>query len=96
VYDYLVHLLKQDFGNVARTYRQVFPRGVLFWIFFVAASSAEGRPEEWFFRQELAVSRQALRISTWEVAKFVLKKFAWVEGWNEIADEALFNGVREL
>ena len=98
VYDYLVHLLKQDFEKVevARTYRQVFPRELLFWIFFVAASSGQGRPEESFFKKELLVSRQALRISTWEVAKFVLKKFAWVEGWNESMDEALFNSLREL
>jgi hypothetical protein len=96
VYDYMVGLLKQDIESVAGTIRQVFPREVLFWIFFVGASTGKGRPEESYFKQELAVSRQALRITTWEVAKFVLKKFAWVEGWNEEVDEELFNGLHLL
>lgn len=96
VYNYFVHLLKQDLERTAGSFRQVLPRELLFWIFFVAASSGKGRPEESFFQKELSVSRQALRISTWEVAKFVLKKFAWIDGWNEWADEALFNGLEPL
>jgi len=96
MYDYLVGLLKQDIENVASTLRQVFPREVLFWVFFVGASAAKGCPEEAAFQRALAVSRQALMINTWEVAKFVLKKFAWVEGWNEQADEELFNSLTSL
>lgn len=65
-------------------------------MYFVGASVAKGRPQFSSFQRALAVSRQALMINTWEVAKFVLKKFAWVEGWNEQADEELFNGLRSL
>ena len=93
LYDSMVRLLKQDIENVAGTVRQIFPREVLFWVFFVGASAAEGRREESYFKQQLAVSRQALLITTWEVGKFVLKKIAWVEGWNEEVDAELFNGL---
>ncbi|KAE9374620.1 hypothetical protein N431DRAFT_543892 [Stipitochalara longipes BDJ] len=96
LYDYMVRLLKEDIENVASTIRQVFPREVLFWVFFVGAAAAKERPEEAFFQQALAVSRQALMINTWEVAKFVLKKFAWVEGWNEQIDEELFNRLMQM
>jgi hypothetical protein len=53
----------------------------------------KGLPAESWFKQELAVSRKELRITTWEVAKFVLKKFAWVEDWNEEVGKDLFNGL---
>jgi hypothetical protein len=96
IYDYLVMLLKEDIVNFADTIRQDFVREVLFWVFFVGASAGKGRPEESWFRKELAVSRQSLRISTWEVAKFVLKKVAWVEDWNEEVDAELFNGLEGL
>jgi hypothetical protein len=96
LYDYMVRLLKQDIENVADTVRQVFPREVLFWVFFVGGSAAKGRREESYFKQQLAVSRQDLLIATWEVAKFVLKKFAWVEGWNEEVDAELFNGLIQV
>jgi hypothetical protein len=92
----MVRLLKQDIENVADTVRQVFPREVLFWVFFVGRSVAKGRREESYFEQQLAVSRQDLLIATWEVAKFVLKKFAWVEGWNEEVDAELFNGLMQV
>lgn len=93
LYDYMVRLLRQDMESDADTVRKVFPREVLFWVFFIGASAGKGRPEELYFKHELAVSRQALMINTWEVAKFVLKKFAWVEGWNEEDDADLFNGL---
>jgi hypothetical protein len=96
VYDYMVRILKEDFENVSGTVREVFPKEVLFWVFFVGASAGKGRPEESYFRNALAVSRQVLSITTWEVAKFVLKKFAWIEGWNEEVDKELFNGLQEL
>jgi len=96
LYDYMVRLLKEDIENVAGTVRQVFPSEVLFWIFFVGASAGKDRPEESYFKKQLAVSQQALMINTWEVAKFVLKKFAWVEGWNEEFDRELFNGLKEV
>jgi hypothetical protein len=93
LYDYMVRLLRQDIESVADTVRQLFPMEVLFWVFFVGASAGKGRPEEFYFKHELMVSRQALMINTWEVAKFVLKKFAWVEGRNEEGDKDLFNGL---
>lgn len=96
LYDYMVRILKEDIDNVSGTVREVFPKEVLFWVFFVGASAGKGRPEESYFRKVLAVSRQVLSITTWEVAKFVLKKFAWVEGWNEEVDKELFNGLQEL
>jgi hypothetical protein len=96
LYDDMVKILKQDIESVASTVRQIFPREMLFWIFFVGASAAKGRPEESYFKMQLGVSRQALLITTWEVAKFVLKKFAWVEGWNEEMDAELFNGLTLL
>jgi hypothetical protein len=96
LYDYMVRLLKQDIESVAGTVRQIYPREVLLWIFFIGVSAGQGRREESYFKQELAASRQALMITTWEVAKFVLKKFAWVEGWNEEADKEMFNGLTRL
>jgi hypothetical protein len=93
LYDYMVGLLRQDMESVASTVRQVFPREVLFWVYFVGTSASKGRPEEAYFQRELVVSRQVLMVKTWEVAKFVLKKFAWVEGWNEAVDEELFRAA---
>ncbi|PMD43504.1 hypothetical protein L207DRAFT_299209 [Hyaloscypha variabilis F] len=93
LYDYMVGLLRQDMESVASTVRRVFPREVLFWVYFVGTSASKGRPEEAYFQRELVVSRQVLMVKTWEVAKFVLKKFAWVEGWNEAVDEELFRAA---
>jgi hypothetical protein len=51
-YDYMVGLLKEDVEKVAGTIRQVFPREVLFWVFFVGASTGKGRSEEVYFKRE--------------------------------------------
>jgi hypothetical protein len=96
LYNYMVRLLKEDFENVAGTFRQVFPKEVLFWVLFVGAASATCREEEAWFKKELAMTRQGLSITTWEVAKFILKKFAWVEDWYEDVVKELFNSLEGL
>jgi hypothetical protein len=96
LYDYMVRLLKEDFETVAGTFRQVFPKEVLFWILFVGALSAMCREEEAWFKKELAMTRHALSIATWEVAKFILKKFAWVEDGFEDVAKKLFNSLERL
>lgn len=75
------------------------PSQLLFWVLFVACAAAKGGPESWWFFKELADCNSELEIESWEEAKEMLWRFAWVpyigdeigeEVWTEINRHGTF------
>ncbi|KAH9221005.1 hypothetical protein DL95DRAFT_476803 [Leptodontidium sp. 2 PMI_412] len=89
-FDYFANLLKDELEIFQHT-GEKFPPELWFWIMFVGASAAIGRPESLWFMAELQLSRDKLMLGSWFQAKGRLKKFAWVDGWNEVAHVDLWN-----
>lgn len=54
------------------------PGPLLFWVLFVACAAAKDGPESWWFFKELADCNSELEIASWEEAKEMLWRFAWV------------------
>ncbi|KAG4430188.1 hypothetical protein IFR05_014330 [Cadophora sp. M221] len=89
-FDYFANPLKDELENFQHT-GDAFPLELWFWILFVGASAALGRPERQRFMAELQITRDKLMLGSWVQAKRRLRKFAWVDGWNEVAHMNLWN-----
>ena len=80
IFDWMVALLKEDFQSFDSVIGRLYPEEILFWILFVGRAAAVGRNERYWFCARLDVSRRDLMLSSWEEAKSVLGRFAWIEG----------------
>jgi hypothetical protein len=80
VFDWMVTLLKESFQWDESVIGQPYPAEVLFWILFVGRAAAVGRDERYWFCARLDMARRDLKLKSWDQAKGVLRRFAWIEG----------------
>jgi hypothetical protein len=80
VFDWMVTLLKEGLQSDESVIGQIYPAEVLFWVLFVGRAAAVGRDERHWFCARLDVARRDLMLSSWEEAKGVLRRLAWIEG----------------
>jgi hypothetical protein len=74
----LSHLRQELETTKSNAPHSSIPSQLLFWVLFVACAAAKGGPESWWFFNELADSNSELQIGSWEEAKEMLWRFAWV------------------
>jgi hypothetical protein len=80
VFDWMVALLKEGFQWDESVIGQTYPAEVLFWILFVGRAAAVGRDERYWFCARLDMARRELMLNSWEEARGVLRRLAWIEG----------------
>ena len=79
IFDWMVVLLQQDFERTEEIMRRLYPPELLLWILFIAGTASLGRPGRSGFRFKLIKCRSELNINSWNAAKLMLRKLAWLE-----------------
>lgn len=84
-FDCFANQLKEELEKFQDAWRETFPPEFLFWLLFVGATAAIGRPESQWFMEDLYLSRERLMLKSWGEAKKWLGGVAWIDRWNESA-----------
>jgi len=101
VYGWIVGMLQEDLIKTIHVVGEHFPSEMRFWLVWVGLCAAHGRDSQDWFEEEVTFSKYTLGLVSWENARRVLEKFAWIPShddmsknlWDNLPDPTIHFGL---